>query len=294
MAVLATQAVVYMIQSTLGMNFSFVGTADVLTGDMKRFGGTISSNPHGFCNFILQLFFLPAAFYIVAERKSQYAALQLLCALVLVLTYTRAAWLAAALGFTVLFAVAIRQGRLQPRALLRIVVPGMAVVLFLLPSIKNRLDADSTSSAYDERAALMKMATNVWSSHPILGAGIGNYTAVLKDNITPDVEGFWVAVVHNAYLLRAAETGLVGLIPYLGLLIAGLRTSARATRVSDPKLAAAALAIFAGQLAVSWEMYWDIWGRFLENALLWCLWGVMAAIERVSRENQIESERGAT
>jgi O-antigen ligase len=67
-----------------------------------------------------------------------------------------------------------------------------------------------------ERLAFWQAAVEMWSEHPWLGAGIGNYQAAYPRYSLPK----WrvsLGHAHNYYLNIAAETGLLGLLAYLAL-----------------------------------------------------------------------------
>ncbi len=75
-------------------------------------------------------------------------------------------------------------------------------------------EQDATGSA-QERQALMARAVVIAIRHPVTGIGIGNIGAYM-DKVT-----------HNSYIEIAAELGAVGLIAYLMLIFAPLRSLKR-------------------------------------------------------------------
>ncbi len=71
-----------------------------------------------------------------------------------------------------------------------------------------------------ERMAMWQAGGNMFLSSPWLGVGIGNFTAVYKNFNEP----FWNysrGHAHNYYINAAAETGVVGLVAYLALILTG-------------------------------------------------------------------------
>jgi O-antigen ligase len=67
-----------------------------------------------------------------------------------------------------------------------------------------------------ERLAHWQAAVDMWADHPWLGVGFGNYEAAYPDYALPK----WPLALghaHNYYLNIGAETGMLGLIAYLGL-----------------------------------------------------------------------------
>jgi len=104
------------------------------------------------------------------------------------------------------------------------VVAVLLLPLFIGPrqSVLDRLinpDAsDQESSNY--RLQLWEAAENSFLQHPIFGVGMGHYVPKIHKNGAEIVLPFHVA--HNTYIDLTADLGLVGLIPFLGILIGSL------------------------------------------------------------------------
>jgi O-antigen ligase len=161
---------------------------------------------------------------------------------------------------------------------------GLAV-LCLLPQVMQRVDANH-SRDYEERLSLIRMAWNVIRAHPILGVGAGAYSFEFRQYQPHDLlgDGVWVYIVHNVYLLRWAETGVFGLCSLLLFFVVGLRKAVVCTRVHDENQAALALGCSAAVVALLWEMLWDVSLGFSANALVWFLFGLLVAVQRVEFE----------
>lgn len=78
------------------------------------------------------------------------------------------------------------------------------------------IDEDKTGSA-QERHALMELAASIAIRRPIIGIGMGNF----------HIYSYHEKEAHNAYLQIAAELGIIGLLAYLILIVAPLRSLAR-------------------------------------------------------------------
>jgi len=255
-------------------------------GVVPRPGGTVATNPAGFASFILPILLIAVA-HVVGSRKRgrdlYVGGLVALGVTALTLTFTRASWTAFAIALTWLLCVAARRGALR---LGRIVPVGIAVCIAIVvfwPMIQLRLADSPVGDAYGERAGLMRMALRVIAAQPLTGVGPGAYMYTFKQFLTPELRDQWLAPVHNAYLLRAAEAGIPGGLAWVFLLVAGLRQAVRLTRSRRPLIRVTAIGWSAGLLALCWEMSWDIWRGFTYNALLWFLLGVMDAAERIAR-----------
>ena len=104
-----------------------------------------------------------------------------------------------------------------------------------------------------ERMAMWQAGGNMFLSDPWLGVGIGNYNARYFEFSTPrwpDSRGH----AHNYYIQAAAETGLVGAVAYLFLLLAGIGQGWRTVRrTADPRLRYVAWGAFGIIIAVAFH-----------------------------------------
>ncbi len=135
--------------------------------------------------------------------------------IVLILTFSRSAWLATALAFIVMLGWLVTEGRIHFR-LGPVLMGGLALItifLFFKPLIMARVTEDDEGSV-TSRFAQMRVARSMITQHPVLGVGLNNYDAVKHLNesfVENSMERGKVNRVHNIFLLLAAETGLVGL-----------------------------------------------------------------------------------
>ena len=174
-----------------------------------------------------------------------------LMALALVMSWSRGAWLgiAAAVGVMVI-AIAARSGR---AAVLGVVLAVLLVYLLLaggfslLPSslvqrftdflpylgVSDVRGAEVTDANFAvlERMAHWQSAVAMWTDHPWLGVGIGNYEVAYPDYALPQWP-FALGHAHNYYLNIGAETGVIGFLAYLLLWGTALVQAWRATRIA--------------------------------------------------------------
>lgn len=78
----------------------------------------------------------------------------------------------------------------------------------------ERLEIKSTT----ERLSYFGEAWKLIKTHPFLGAGLGNYTLAVHNDINPNLQSWDYQPVHNVYLLGLAELGVIGLILWLVLI----------------------------------------------------------------------------
>ncbi|MDP3541064.1 MAG: O-antigen ligase family protein [Elusimicrobiota bacterium] len=168
-----------------------------------------------------------------------------LSSLALVLTWSRGAWLAAALasGCYLLWTGRLRLPKMPVLAAAALVAGALAVA-----AVRARPTATSDMG----RVAVWLSSLKVFAAHPVLGAGPDTVALMLGRHKT---EGFVRAYgelggqghAHNDLLQALATTGLPGLAAYIWLLLAAWRRLKNALR--DETLRAGAAAAGAGLVA---------------------------------------------
>jgi O-antigen ligase len=146
----------------------------------------------------------------------------------IVVTFSRAGFLTlVAAGLAWLWKL---RGRRERTAIVVALAIGLACLPLLPIGYTERLatvldnDADATGSA-QARKAHSRAAMAFVSSHPIVGAGIGQDMNVLAQE-----RGVPWTSVHNVYLEYAVDLGLPGLALFVLLLVASFKSAGRAER----------------------------------------------------------------
>jgi O-antigen ligase len=163
------------------------------------------------------------ALLLAGQRGWQPVTVPFAGAVVAVMTVSRATLGLAGVGWAVLFILsALRQW--TPRKAL-ILAGGAAALTALAPvilsSFERRFGTQLTiESDYDDRAAFISATEMMLADHPF-GVGANNYVVSVNSGgyndragVIPQ-EGSENAHVHNIYLLVAAETGYIGLVTFL-------------------------------------------------------------------------------
>ena len=108
-----------------------------------------------------------------------------------------------------------------------------AIAPLVASTIQNRIAHNPIrEDVYDERAAFDRAASAIFADHP-LGVGTNHYVPVARDQGYSEragvarSEGNRNSLVHNAYLLTAAESGWPGLMTYLLMLATPLGVAFR-------------------------------------------------------------------
>lgn len=115
---------------------------------------------------------------------------------------------------------------------------GLGILALVHPSAVTRItDVGGGTSG---RSSLWKVAWTIFSQHPWVGIGIGNFQAVesnytLRSGSLTRVELIAQEphLVHNVFLQLLTETGIVGFLLFLVLVVLILRASWRAARRFD-------------------------------------------------------------
>jgi putative inorganic carbon (HCO3(-)) transporter len=205
------------------MGLAFLGEPSELVDG--RGMGTIG-HPNGYGMWIAAT--LPLALALLfLEMRQVYKTLVAVVLFVgffgLVFSLSRGAWL----GFVVasisvlIFAIRRRRQNLQIALL-----GGISLIFFLLIigiSQRGLIIARLTDPAAQEsalsRVTLNEGAIEMIKAYPILGVGVNNYSLLMPiyDAYDFTYQGK-IVIVHNIYLLVAAETGIIGLAAFLWLL----------------------------------------------------------------------------
>lgn len=187
--------------------------------------GGIFGNPNDLAMALVML--LPLAIVLALKSKPAgrllYSACTFILALGVVVTFSRGGFLGlAAAGGVLLW----KLGRSNKLTTAMAALAACLVLAMSMPAgYADRLftiihtEQDTTNSA-QERQGEMKQALDIALRHPFIGIGMGNYPFYSNHAIR----------AHNAYVEIAGELGVAGLIAYLILIFAPLRTLKRIER----------------------------------------------------------------
>lgn len=147
-----------------------------------------------------------------------YHASLILLLLGLVLTFSRTAWLGAALGLLGIGAYAWSTGNksFKKRLLYSLGILAITISVFvavLHETILPRFDGATIASerSISEREISLDDARTLIAAHPFIGVGGGNFTAAIIDD-EPDRPIWSIQPAHNVFALVLAELGIIGLI----------------------------------------------------------------------------------
>ncbi len=216
----------------------------------------------------------------------------------LVMSWSRGAWLGLAAALVAMAVAAVaRSGRGAVLGITAVAVLAYALLaggLAVLPSSVVARFADlapqlgltglaevrgaeitDANFAVLERMAHWQSALAMWTEHPWLGVGIGNYELAYTRYALP----LWplpLGHAHNYYLNIASEAGLLGLLAYLLLWSLALLGSWRAGRRARGWSFGLALGIFGVLVYLSVHSFFDnlyVHAMYLQVAILLALLG---------------------
>ena len=172
--------------------------------------------------------------------------------LALFLTKSRGAWLS-------FVAALMALGALKSRKVILIFIALLAALgLFAPQSMRARVSDvfDMTSGTTWERMQLWKGTVEMIKVHPVLGFGVNTYSRNFPKYLP---EGYTDArYAHNCYLHMAAETGVPGVLIFLGFLLSVFARAARGISVMRPGARKdLATGLFAGTLGFAFNSMVD-------------------------------------
>jgi O-antigen ligase len=120
-------------------------------------------------------------------------------------------------------------------------------------------------------------------AHPWLGIGLNNFVFVIAKYDDIGVTPRHISPAHNIYFLTVAETGILGLLAFLLLLIGIFAGSWQGLKSKDPFLAACAAGLLAGLAAalVHSNLGW-LWRYDVVHVTFWFVVGLALALGRLA------------
>jgi O-antigen ligase len=215
-------------------------------------------------------------------------AIILICIAGTLVTKVRIAGLSLMISLFVLFILGLRSGWIKYGGLIKAVALTLIFLILISPYIVHRFERGSWGEA---RIPLIITASNMIKKNWLTGVGSSNYLFHLEENLPMELRGSWEAIVHNEYLLRLAETGVVGFVLYYLLL---LTICARLWRLvksaKDPWISfvsAGILAVIIGSLAHRMTSIYHLPVIYSQYCAFFGMTGFMTLLEQ--REESAEA-----
>lgn len=277
----------------------------------------IADNPNSLGAFFVYYMFLFAAFWL--QRLGQglrwwLLAPFLVCFRAIMVTFSRGAYLAFALGALALaflrskllfflacgaLAFALTNPWVLPEGiryrLMESTFKNSNVELidaYSGPGLEKRVDASAAV-----RFLIWEGAHRMIADHPVFGIGLGEFQRTIRRYV-PELDRGYDA--HNAYLLAAAEQGIPMAAAFVLLLLMTAWTAYRVyRRTDDPFIQATAMALFAGTAGLSLaNMFGSRMNSMEVSGYFWMFAALMAradswitAEERAARRQRWEERQ---
>ncbi len=296
LAVVVMQGLVIVAEQVLGIQFSLahgINTQyDWDAGDHARFAGTFAAPSVAATFLVVGLFFTFSRLFAKPPpaRPLLLGAIFALGFLGLLLTRARAAWIGFLIGALGLGWYAVRNGTMSRRMLMRLAAGAFVALLAAWPLVQERLTQNHKEAA-EVRTNLIRIAAVMIASHPLTGIGLNTATnQVYYYAARAGIDG-WVFIVHNQFLLVAAETGIPGLLALLLVIAIAVRAAWRGTRAADPLLRDTAAVLFWSLVALCWCLNLDHVSGAKTYFLLWFLLGAACGIDALARREGLYGPR---
>ncbi|MBR2666903.1 MAG: O-antigen ligase family protein [Oscillospiraceae bacterium] len=243
-------------------------------------------NPNAFGIVIVML--LPIALALLIRSKSFWVRLLAVVAILssfpaLMMTYSRGAWVGLAVALVLFFI--IQWPKLTPLLILLCLLALPAMPDTILHRVFSMLN--STDSSVNSRIPVYKAMLGLIREHPITGVGLGSdavRSAIASSghyhSTTLFVHG------HDIYLQIWAETGIFGLITFLGAMFTAIRDGMRVIvcRKAQPmlrSLTAAGVSGLAGTLVFSIADY--PWSYPRVMTIFWLMFAMLLTAIRLAK-----------
>lgn len=210
------------------------------------------------------------------DRRWRWAAAVVLglCALGILLTVTRAAWIASA-GATVVTLMAVREARRFAIPAVAAAGVGVLIAFALIPGLQAQAEdrADDDRPVWDRRNA-NAAAFRMIEERPLVGFGWGRFRTDSFDYYRQSLDFPLTGQrdLHNVYLSNAVELGLIGAL--LWLFAIGVALLSSMTRRGPPELRPWKIGLLAMTVSYAISALSTPVGFALPTWLLWTWAGV--------------------
>jgi hypothetical protein len=276
------------------------------TGNVLNFGGQGEAfrpigafdHPNALADYLTLIWAPSMALVLMGpsriHRRVWWVALGVLTvtSVLLLLTLSRGAWAASAVGLAVIAVTFWRHRVIGSTHLLGAIMAGVlgfSAMLAAYPQVLLRLTAPDDRST-ESRVVLTDQALAMIQLHPLTGVGFGAYNRAAPDVTPPSwalistdyQEQLLKLVVHNNYLLVASQMGLPALLCWLYLLVRMVRQAWPLQRWQDPGAWALGVGLAGAMASQMLFLASDNYDADIRVFLLWLTAGLLQAMTRLS------------
>ena len=247
-----------------------LGTIVIQTADERllRAYGTFT-HPNILGGFLVVA--LLAAVSLVITERTKFKLIALITIPIIIFglgySFSRSAWIAAIIGVLVMTALEFKRNKVIRNQVLKasgiVLISSIAFALLYWPLITIRVQAQTPleTRSVTERLSAVDQSIQLIKQHPIIGVGIGNYTAELA-RLNPNQPAYKYQPVHNLWLLVMSELGIIGFS-----LFASLFLFAASKARTQPLIIAILLSLFV--ISLFDHYLWTSWSGLLLVFGLW-------------------------
>ena len=308
MVILLVQMVYVALQFVASSPLSLPGSKALQVGSVLTFGGTgqtfrpigFFEHPNALANHVALA--LPPLLALVLMGRHRLPRWVWWSALItlgaaggqLLLSLSRGGWVSAVLGMGVVTGVYWYRRLLSTR---QMVAGGAALLVAVMlavaayPAILLRLTAPDDRST-ESRLILNNQALAIIKTSPWIGVGYGSYNRAAYETVAPAFalispeyqKSLLQLVVHNHYLLLAAELGIPAAVYFVGLMLMFLRLPWTVKRWHDPALYALAIGLSGSVACQLLFLNSDNYYADIRVFMMWLMLGLLRGVCRRGRE----------
>lgn len=292
---LMLQSVLMILQSFAGFTFDIAGISgrrvyDDIDG-YSRVSGTFGS-ANGAGAFLAPHILIGISVLLTSKKPSEKwlaAAATGMGALALVMTFSRGNWSAFLFSLSGFLVLGVLKGWIKIKTVVLFAVMGCLVVAAFYGPIKERLYGDDRGSA----AARTRGAIIAWEvikAHPLVGIGANTYSLVAPKYAPPEVGrlGYMEkSAVHNRYLLIWAETGVLGIVSFVALLLTAAVEGILAIKRHERHLALISMGFVAALTAIAQRLLVDHMLNLSATLLLWVIIALIVSLKRIQASEKV-------
>jgi putative inorganic carbon (HCO3(-)) transporter len=275
----------------VGETIGSIREVEVVAGYLFRARGTLTTD-----TALAQWFdlLLPFTFSLLLARTINWTTRTFLLLLLgmglvaLILTFTRGAWVGTLAGMMAVIGLWLRNRWYRVTNLLLVLILAAVAGSVILPL--SGLVLTRWSGTEDDSLIVRKnldtAALEMIRQYPVFGVGWDNFAERAPDfgvGLSWQREGA-IHKAHNLYLAIASEAGLLGLLIFMGLLVAVFRIGWSTLHANDPWSETLTIGILGSFVAVLVHGL-VAWGLVTYSVfpLFWLLMGLLVALNRLSR-----------
>jgi O-antigen ligase len=289
MGAMLAESILMILQWFTGLTFSFAGIRADVHLNPTRPAGTLGAADVAGGILSAQLAMVCAMLWYFPRRSQKtFAGICFIVGFIaLISTAGRAAWgsfIVVIIGFVL---IGRRRGWVARRSLIWMFLISLVIGGIFSTTIYDRLTEDDHGSAAS-RIMMFQLAWNVIQSSPshfLLGVGANNYALVAPEfnKVIGGIMGYTIQdiSVHNVFLLTWAETGLIGLFTFLGLLAAPLVKTWKHIQSGEKFSSLMAIGLGCALVAISIQMLVD---PFIARPLaifVWLMISLIASLDNI-------------